>query len=140
LISTAVKRIYDALHEGEGDALKLDGVTRLLEYPEYSNAEQLRNMLWTFEDKDSVFDVILNAKNEGVNVYIGSENPLDASHNSSLVFKTISQGERVLGAIGVIGPRRMDYSKVIKTVEYLTQSITEMLLDADTALPPPKED
>ncbi len=139
LISEAVKRIYDALQEGQSDALKLDGVTRLLEYPEYSNAEQLRNMLWTFEDKESVFDVILNAKNDGVNVYIGSENPLDASHNSSLVFQTISSGERVLGAIGVIGPRRMDYSKVIKTVEYLTQSITQMLLDSDGALPPPSD-
>ncbi len=140
LVSSAVKRIYDALHEGDGDALKLDGVTRLLEYPEYSNTEQLRNMLFSFEDKENVFDVILNAKNEGVNVYIGSENPLDASHNSSLVFQTISSGERVLGAIGVIGPRRMDYSKVIKTVEYLTKSITQMLTEGDMALPEPKEE
>ncbi len=137
LMGIAVKQIYEALREDKNTDLKVDGVNRLLEYPEYSSAEQLRGVLGSFEDKEGLFDVILNAKSDGVNVYIGSENPLDATHNSSLVFKTISSGERVLGAIGVIGPRRMDYSKVITTVEYLSESIAQMLDDGMQALPRP---
>lgn len=138
LISTVVKQIYEAVHEGAGQGrgeLRLDGVTRLLEYPEYENVEQLRNLLGSFENKEGIFEVILNGKQDGVNVYIGSENPLDESNGSSLVFKTISAGERVLGAIGVIGPRRMDYSKVITTVEYLSESIAQMIGQSPPTLP-----
>ena len=87
-----------------------------------------------------VEDVVQSGKQDGVNVYIGSENPLDETHNSSLVFKTISAGERVLGAIGVIGPRRMDYSKVITTVEYLSQSIAQMMSSEPNALPPKQQE
>ena len=138
-----IKQIYEAVHEGAGQGrgeLRLDGVTRLLEYPEYGNVEQLRNLLGSFENKEGIFEVILNGKQDGVNVYIGSENPLDESNGSSLVFKTISAGERVLGAIGVIGPRRMDYSKVITTVEYLSKSIAQMIGQSPPTLPQGREE
>ncbi len=126
LVGSIVKCVYEVLGEFGGD-LKLDGVEHLLAYPECADITQLRGMLGAIENKEDIVDLVSSAKTDGVNVLIGSENPLDASHNSTLIFKTIESEGHTVGAIGVIGPRRMDYSKVITTVEYLSGQIASML-------------
>ena len=68
----------------------------------------------------------------GVNVFIGSENTVKVMENSTLVYHSIRRDGRVVGAIGVIGPRRMDYSKVIATIDQLAAQIDEMLGGGDT--------
>ena len=62
-----------------------------------------------------------------MNVYIGSENGAPGMQQSSLVFKKIVRGGRVIGAIGVIGPRRMKYNKVISMLDYLSRGVGGML-------------
>ena len=78
--------------------------------------EELRNLV-PFEEGDA----------GDVKVFIGSENTVKVMENSTLVFRSIRRGGRVVGAIGVIGPRRMDYSKVIATIDQLAGRIDEML-------------
>ena len=72
-------------------------------------------------------DIVRRGENEGVNVYIGSENGAPGMQQSSLVFKKIVRGGRVIGAIGVIGPRRMKYNKVISMLDYLSRGVGGML-------------
>ena len=66
--------------------------------------------------------IIENADDDKVNIFIGRDGEL--VDNSAFVFKTIKVGGKPVGAIGVFGPSRMDYSKVISTVEYLSQSLS----------------
>ena len=68
-------------------------------------------------------------------VIIGSENSVEEMQDSALVFQKIHSGGKVVGAIGILGPRRMDYSKVISTVEYIAENISG-LLDPEKGLPP----
>ena len=70
----------------------------------------------------------------GVNVLIGSENTVDTMNGSTLIFKTIRVDGVDIGAIGIIGPCRMDYEKVISTIDSLTRSISQMMR-AGNALP-----
>ena len=127
LAAILVKNIYEALSEGEQPDMRVEGVDRILEYPEFASVDNLRSVLEMLSSREGIIDMVENAESDEVNVYIGSENPADSTGESTIVFKTITVGGRQIGAIGVIGPRRMDYSKVISTVEQLSASIIEMM-------------
>jgi heat-inducible transcriptional repressor len=77
------------------------------------------------EEKDKLLDVISSheASDDGINVYIGKENSLDVMSNSTLVYRPVKRDGHVVGAIGIIGPCRMNYSKVIETLNQLAEGI-----------------
>ncbi len=139
LVTPIVKCIYEALGEDSDGNVRVDGVDRLLGYPEYSSVDKLRSVLSTLEQRDSLLELVENTDENGVNVFIGSENTVNTMNDSTLILKTISIDGKKVGAIGVIGPCRMDYSKVISTVDHLVQSITEhMKSDTPANLIPEK--
>ena len=130
VVHPIVSVIYDALTEDVGGDLQVEGVNRLLQYPEYSDVGELRSVMDLLETKEPLLDVISTGRDSrDVNVYIGSENNVKVMSNSTLVFKTVRRDGRVVGAIGVIGPRRMDYAKVISTIDELAAGIDLLLKD-----------
>lgn len=135
IISPTVKAICEEMGHGQGGDLKLSGVNHLLEYPEFSDARQFKDLLGVFEEKRDILKLVTDTGEEdGPQVIIGSENALSEMKNSTIVFQKIKSGGNVVGAIGIIGPRRMDYSKVISTVEYIAENISQML-NPGNALP-----
>lgn len=130
LISPIVKTVYEAMSELDGGEVQVQGVNRLLEYPEYADVNAMRNMLGMFERKDDLLDLVAaNADDDDVHIYIGSENTVDEMNNSALVYRQIRRGGRVVGAIGIIGPRRMNYSKVIETINQLADGVDRAIGD-----------
>ena len=121
LIGPVVKAIYEIIGKNEEADINFEGLNKLLEYPEFSNVEQMRRVIRMFEKKDDFMKIIEGADDDKVNIFIGQNGEL--VDNSAFVFKTIKVGGRAVGAIGVFGPSRMDYSKVISTVEYLSKSL-----------------
>lgn len=119
--------IYEVLGDRPGGDVKIEGIGHLLNYPECSDRQTLSGLLGLPDHKNDILDMLSGAKPDTVHVYIGSENRLDVMRNSSLVFRTISSGGHVVGAIGVIGPCRMDYSKVITALEYLSGNISDLM-------------
>lgn len=127
LVSSIIKCIYEVTETDGGD-MRFEGVNRLLQYPEYSDIDKFRGLLGLIEEhKKDLIDVVAHAKPDETNVFIGSDIAIEPANSSTLIFKTITKEGRVVGAIGVIGPCRMDYSKVITTVDYLSQSIQNMV-------------
>lgn len=106
-----------------GGELSIEGVDRLLQYPEYSSLAQVRGILGMLEKKDYILNVVSGAQLDAVNVFISPESEGDSMQGSSIVFKTITDKERPVAAIGVLGPCRMDYSKVISAVEFMTDKV-----------------
>ena len=137
LITTVIKHILSILSESGGGTLKFEGVDRSLEYPEFTDVNRLRGMLNLMENQDDIVDLVTDA-GDGVKVYIGKENSVSEMNNSTLIFRTIKSGENVIGAIGVIGPCRMDYPKVITTVDTLCREIERTINGA--SLPPGKNE
>lgn len=127
LAQTLIRNIYEALSDGEAPEMKVEGVDRFLEYPEFTSVDKMRSVLEMLSSREGLLEMVENSDNEGVNVYIGSENSADSTGESTFVFKTITVNGRPVGAIGVIGPCRMDYSKVISTVEQLSNGITQLM-------------
>jgi heat-inducible transcriptional repressor len=138
LVGPIIKYVYEITgSEGDGD-LRIDGMNRLLEYPEYTETGKLREMLSILDRKEDLIEVVSGAEDDGVNIIIGSENSVDAMNNSSLVFKKIVFDGKTVGAIGVIGPLRMDYARVLATLDNLGDNITHLLSDSGRLNTPDK--
>ena len=143
VVGQIVKLVYDTMLEQSGSDLRVEGVNRLLQYHEYEDIDELRKMMTLFEEKQDLLSAISDsaktADSDGVQVFIGSENSVKVMNNSTLIYRPVKRGDKVIGAIGVVGPRRMDYAKVISIIDHLTRGI-DSLLSGDTAsLDTPKE-
>ncbi len=139
MVHPAVKVIYETMNELDTADVKLEGITKLLQYPEYSDVSDVRNLLGMFEEKDTLLDVISSQSNDDgdIHVYIGTESDSDAMKNTALIFKNVNIGGKQL-AVGVIGPKRMNYSKVIEMLNGLASGIDKMF--GENALPPGYDD
>ena len=132
LVHPSVKAIYEAIRELGGGDLKIDGVNHLLEYPEYSDAGQLKEMLSLLENKENLLRLVSSGEEgKDLQVHIGSENEIGAMNNSAFIYRTVRLGGKVVGAVGVIGPCRMDYSRVIAILNHLSEGIADVMDEED---------
>ena len=131
IVNPIIKIIYESMNELDGGDLKVSGMDRLLQYPEYSNKDQLRELLGAFEKKEEILEMVSDTEGDGVNVVIGSESSVKVMNNSALVYKPVVRDGKTLGAIGIIGPRRMDYAKVVATIEGLAGNVESILNDKE---------
>lgn len=128
MVHPAVKAVYEAMSEIDGGDLKIDGVNHLLEYPEYSDLSQLKEMLDLFEHKENLLRLVSSSEEgKDLQVHIGSENAIGAMSNSAFIYRTVRRGGKVVGAFGVIGPCRMDYSRVIALLNHLSDGIHDAI-------------
>lgn len=122
-----IKSIYEVMNEINGGSLRYSGIDHLLQYPEYSDISQFKELLGALERQDDILNMISDSDKEDISVYIGSESPVKVMNNSSIVFKAIKKDGKTIGAIGVIGPTRMDYAKVLSTISSISGNIASML-------------
>ena len=73
-----------------------------------------------------VTQTLENEDNKGIQVYIGQETPIQSMKDCSVVTATYELGEGLQGTIGIIGPKRMDYENVLKTLKTLTEQLDEI--------------
>jgi heat-inducible transcriptional repressor len=136
----AEKSIYDRLLEqalrlGENAFSSLDetdvfieGRTNIIGEPEFGNLSRMTGLFRAFEEKATMVRLLDKCMDpKGVQIAIGSENQVQEIEACSLVTSTYSYKGEVLGALGVIGPRRMNYSRVIPLVDYTARLLTEFL-------------
>ena len=129
MVNAAVKCIYAVMSEIDGGELRYSGINNLLNYPEYSDTQHLGQLLGTLEEKSEILDLVSEADSDSINVLIGSESSVQVMNNSSLVFKPIKKNGRTVGVIGVLGPLRMDYKNVLRTIDEIGGSISDMIGD-----------
>ncbi|MBQ8908520.1 MAG: heat-inducible transcription repressor HrcA [Clostridia bacterium] len=128
LVHPVITCIYNAMSELDSGAFRVDGVNHLLEYPEYADVGQFKEMLNLLENKEDLASLISDgSEGRDLQVHIGSENALDAMSNSSFVYRLVRRNGQVVGAVGVIGPRRMDYSRVIALLNQLSLGISGLI-------------
>lgn len=128
IVHPSIKAIYAAMSELDTADVKVEGVNKLLRYPEYSDVSKLSDLLGVLEEKDKLLDVISSKPmdEDGINVYIGTGNDGDVMSDTAMIFKNITVGNKRV-AVGVIGPRRMDYEKVIDMINRLAFGMDQML-------------
>lgn len=132
--SEVVGDILDAIAEAvsEEDNLEIytSGATNILKYPELSDASKASELLYTFEEKEELTKLISetdkNEDNHGIQVYIGDEAPLQVMKDCSVVTATYEIEDGVYGKIGIVGPKRMDYEKVVGTLKTLMVQLDDI--------------
>ncbi|MBO5879322.1 MAG: heat-inducible transcription repressor HrcA [Clostridia bacterium] len=140
MVHPTIKVIYETMNELDTADVKFDGVTKLLQYPEYSDVTKFRDLMGVLEEKDRLLDVIRErgSDTDGINVYIGKEDGTDAMRDTTLIYKSVNIGEKRL-SIGVIGPKRMNYSRVIGMINQLALAIDAAFGGGELLLPPETE-
>lgn len=125
-----VELILQALAEEKGEQVYASGVVNILNQPEFKDVERAKALFEAIEQKESLLSAITSTtKNSGVQVVIGHENLHDVMHDCSLVTATYFIGSDVVGALGVIGPTRMDYAKVMAAVSLVSNSLSTLLTE-----------
>jgi len=108
--------------------LYIGGAINILDHPEFWDIETMRNLLRAFEEKERLIDLLSQqAEEQGVQVMIGQENPYAEMRGCSLVTSTYTYHDQALGILGVVGPKRMPYSKVITLVEETARLVSQNL-------------
>jgi len=106
----------------------IEGRSYILSEPEFGDGKRMRDLFRAFEEKATMvklLDKFMEPK--GVQIVIGSESQIHEIETCSLVTATYGCGGEVWGAVGVIGPQRMNYSKVIPLVDYSAKLLSEIL-------------
>jgi len=112
----------------EYESSYFEGLRLMLEQPEFVQRERMLGVLELMEAKGWLKNVIdWQVTDQGVKVIIGGENRESALHDLSLVFSNYGVADQVQGAVGIIGPKRMDYSKAISTVNYISGLLSELI-------------
>ena len=122
-----IKPILEEMNKviNEGTNIYLEGKDKVFDFPEFSNLDIAKNLLKILDTKELVYNILTNGKPQFINVYIGNENEYDELKNLSVITFKNSFEDKDLGTIGIIGPTRMDYSKVISVMKYIMTLLNE---------------
>ena len=120
LISDILDAIAKCLEE-QGVEAYTSGSTNIFKYPELNESGRASNLLYALEEKKELTELMYKEgdNDRGIQVYIGEENPIEATKDCTLVTATYHLQDGVYGKIGILGPRRMDYDKVVGTLRNL---------------------
>ena len=105
----------------------MDGAKNLLNLPELKKEETLKNFLNIIETQDALKEMLKNGYDGNINVYIGQENAFEDLKDFTIITYKQKINDKEIGTIGLIGPKRMDYKKVIPVIKYVGDAIQEKI-------------
>jgi heat-inducible transcriptional repressor len=120
------------LDDVEEDELYVGGTFNMMNQPEFADVEKMKLLFKAFEEKRlliHILDKCFHDDDEQPIVLIGEENHIEDMKDLSLVLSSYKYGERALGVVGIIGPKRMDYTQVIPIVEYTAKTVSRLLTE-----------
>ena len=127
VISDVLDAVADIIHVEDDMEIYTCGATNIFKYPELSDKQSAQEIISAFEEKQQLAELVTetlsNEENTGIQVYIGDETPVKTMKDCSVVTATYELGEGMRGTIGIIGPKRMDYEHVMKTLQTLKNEL-----------------
>lgn len=133
--SAIVGEVLDTIAEviraetDENMQIYTSGANNIFKYPELSDSEKASRLISTLEEKDVLADFVKpgeeGSDSTGIQVYIGEESPVESMKDCSVVTATYEMGDGMKGTIGIIGPKRMDYEKVMDNLKTVKAALTE---------------
>lgn len=129
LISDVVDAVADAIRPDEDLEIYTSGANNIFRYPELADNQKASEIINLFEEKQSLSNIVKDTldNNEGkIQIYIGSEAPVQTMQDCSVVTATYELDEGMQGTIGIIGPKRMDYEHVVGTLRKLMDQLDSL--------------
>lgn len=119
LFSSLIGTINRMSRKHQQQRVFLGGTRQLLSQPEFRDMDRVRDLLGILEEEKVVRDLLLAGEDSGLKITIGSENKFTGIQDCSMVQATYRLNGQVVGTMAVLGPTRMEYSKVISVMDYL---------------------
>ena len=130
VISNVLDAVADAIQIEEDMQIYTSGATNIFKYPELSDNQSAQEIINAFEEKQQLTELVTQTlakeDNTGIQVYIGDETPVRTMKDCSVVTATYELGDGMKGTIGIIGPKRMDYEHVLKSMKRLQNELDQM--------------
>lgn len=127
IIAKVMDAVAEVIKDDENVEIYTSGANNIFKYPELADNQRASELINTFEEKQLLTGLVQETLTEenktGIQVYIGNETPVKTMKDCSVVTATYELEEGMKGTIGIIGPRRMDYDKVISTLKNLKSQL-----------------
>lgn len=127
VVSNVLDAVADAIQVDDDMQIYTSGTTNIFKYPELSDKQSAQEIISAFEEKQQLTELVTQTlaqeENTGIQVYIGDETPVQTMKDCSVVTATYELGDGMKGTIGIIGPKRMDYEHVLKSLKRLQSEL-----------------
>ena len=119
--------VYESISELDDGEIYIENAKSILKYPEYRDVDKAREIFSFLEDKNNLKKLISGNDSEGIRAKIGTENESEILKDCSLVTVDYSLDGKAVGKLGVIGPKRMNYSQVFASLDLISNEIDKLI-------------
>ena len=130
IVGEVLDAVAEVIREDEDLQIYTSGTNNIFKYPELADNAKASELISAFEEKRAlstlVQETLADENNTGIQVYIGDESPIQNMKDCSVVTATYELDEGMKGTIGIIGPKRMDYDKVVGTLKSLMHQLDDL--------------
>ena len=138
IVSDVLDAMAEVISEEEDLTVYTSGATNILKYPELTTSGSATELFGALEDKQELATLMNESfrdeENGGLKVYIGDESKVQKMRDCSVVTATYDLGDGVRGTVGIVGPKRMDYEKVMDSLRNLREQFGETLKKAELTI------
>ena len=135
IVGEVIDAVADAIRAEEDLEIYTSGTNNIFRYPELADNQKASELINTFEEKQLLGELLQDKdserENTGIQVYIGAESPVQSMRDCSVVTATYELGDGMKGTIGIVGPKRMDYDKVVRTLRSMQTQLDELYKDGE---------
>lgn len=124
-IMNAIINQINKIIEEENNDIFLEGAKRSFDLPEFKSMKVAKNFINLLDAKDEMLEIFNSGEAEDINVFIGNDDENSNLKDFSIITFKHTLGDKDLGTIGIIGPKRMDYAKVISVMKYISKKLNE---------------
>ncbi len=128
VVNDVLDAVAQALSEEEKVKVYTSGATNILKYPELSSGDNASDILYEIEEKKELTELMKKDDGDGnpIRVYIGDEVTVDSMKDCSVVTATYELSDGMYGKFGIVGPKRMDYEKVVSALTTIKNQIDDL--------------
>ena len=127
VVSKVLDTVAETIQMDDDMEIYTSGATNIFKYPELSDSSKASELISAFEEKKELASLVAESmaqtSDTGIQVYIGNEAPIQNMKDCSVVTATYELGSGIRGTIGIIGPKRMDYEKVVDSLKTLKSQL-----------------
>ena len=128
LLSKIKESLENILAEEDQREIYIEGTSKMMDMPEFADLARLKELFHALERKEKLLRLLDSClKEEGIHVIMGTESDIKEMRDLSIITSTYRIGEKSYGVLGVIGPIRMNYSRIIPIVNYTAKTLTDIL-------------
>ena len=133
VVSKVLDTVAETIQMDDEMEIYTSGATNIFKYPELSDSSKASELINAFEEKKELASLVAESmaqtSDTGIQVYIGNEAPIQNMKDCSVVTATYELGSGIKGTIGIIGPKRMDYEKVVDSLKTLKTQLDNVFED-----------